>query len=233
MLSREQGWEAVMRVHCSRGVSIKHYYGCFYRRSADLLSMPTIDADKTVTVHELKLEPHDADDDDPAHKPGLFDDEEDDAAVLSLAKTNDATQTETETASKHAATTSRSEELTFLTPSGSKKSSSSSLTGQLINPMLKDLPPGPLETDKKTSLDLSNSTTSPATTPKGTGAGSEEKTQLPTIVQGHTHAKTDSTVLLNGQPLDLQPAKGPDPLSAAPNNPWKTYFDDWEIWNRI
>ena len=25
----------------------------------------------------------------------------------------------------------------------------------------------------------------------------------------------------------------PDPLANTPNNPWKTYFDDWEIWNRI
>ena len=33
LLSREQGWEAVMRVRCSRGVSIKHYYGYFYRCS--------------------------------------------------------------------------------------------------------------------------------------------------------------------------------------------------------
>merc|ERR1712228_35026 len=38
------------RIRCSKGVSIKNYYGCFYRRSADLLSIPTIDSDKSIMV---------------------------------------------------------------------------------------------------------------------------------------------------------------------------------------
>mmetsp|Transcript_17999 Transcript_17999/g.28461 ORF Transcript_17999/g.28461 Transcript_17999/m.28461 type:complete len:831 (+) Transcript_17999:51-2543(+) len=50
LLTRETAWETVMRLRCSRGVSIKHYYGCFYRRSADLLSVPAMDCDKTITV---------------------------------------------------------------------------------------------------------------------------------------------------------------------------------------
>ena len=50
LLTRIQGWESVMRIRVSKGISIKHYYGCFYRRSADLLSIPTIDQDKTVTI---------------------------------------------------------------------------------------------------------------------------------------------------------------------------------------
>ena len=40
-------------------MSINHYCRCFYRRSDDLLSLLTIDADKTVTVLiSHKLEPH-------------------------------------------------------------------------------------------------------------------------------------------------------------------------------
>ena len=50
LLTRKQGWESVMRIRCSKGISIKHYYGCFYRRSADLLSIPTIDCDKSITI---------------------------------------------------------------------------------------------------------------------------------------------------------------------------------------
>ena len=50
VLTRSQGWESVMRIRVSKGVSIKHYYGCFYRRSADLLSIPTIDNDKSVMI---------------------------------------------------------------------------------------------------------------------------------------------------------------------------------------
>ena len=50
LLTRQQGWESVMRIRCSKGISIKHYYGCFYRRSADLLSIPTVDCDKSITI---------------------------------------------------------------------------------------------------------------------------------------------------------------------------------------
>eukprot|EP01084_Bolivina_argentea_P044981 82785_1 len=50
LLTRRKGWESVMRIRVSKGISIKNYYGCFYRRSADLLSIPTIDSDKAVTI---------------------------------------------------------------------------------------------------------------------------------------------------------------------------------------
>merc|ERR1719242_348955 len=50
VMTRRQGWESVMRIRCSKGVSIKHYYGSYYRRSADLLAIPTIDTDKSIMV---------------------------------------------------------------------------------------------------------------------------------------------------------------------------------------
>lgn len=49
-ITRVQAWEAVMRVRVSKGITIKHYYGCYYRRSADLLVLPTVDQDKTFAV---------------------------------------------------------------------------------------------------------------------------------------------------------------------------------------
>jgi len=63
----------------------------------------------------------------------------------------------------------------------------------------------------------------------------------------HHKSRTESRILLNGQdinlmeqtpktkekPLQFNEVSTPDPLSKHPNNPWKTYFDDWEIWNRI
>merc|ERR1719203_2098110 len=64
LLTREQGWEAVMRIRTSRGVRIQHYYGCFYRRSADLLSLPNIDPDKTVAIvlqHDTNNSPSSSD----------------------------------------------------------------------------------------------------------------------------------------------------------------------------
>eukprot|EP00488_Nonionellina_sp_1-RS-2012_P003130 TRINITY_DN63_c0_g1_i2.p1 TRINITY_DN63_c0_g1~~TRINITY_DN63_c0_g1_i2.p1 ORF type:complete len:364 (-),score=94.49 TRINITY_DN63_c0_g1_i2:505-1482(-) len=50
LLTRPNGWESVMRIRVSKGINIKNYYGCFYRRSADLLSIPTVDGDKSVTI---------------------------------------------------------------------------------------------------------------------------------------------------------------------------------------
>ena len=50
VLTRETGWEAVMRVRCSRGLKVSNFYGHFFIRSTDLLQLPNIDADKGFAV---------------------------------------------------------------------------------------------------------------------------------------------------------------------------------------
>lgn len=54
-LTREQGWEAVMRVRCSQGLKITAFHGHFFVRGTDLLALPNVDADKAFTI-ELGLE---------------------------------------------------------------------------------------------------------------------------------------------------------------------------------
>ena len=54
-LTRETGWEAVMRIRCSRGIKITSFHGHFFIRSADLLALPAVDSDKTFSV-QLALE---------------------------------------------------------------------------------------------------------------------------------------------------------------------------------
>ena len=49
-LTREQGWEAVMRVRCSQGVKITSFLGHFFVRGTDLLALPNVDADKAFTI---------------------------------------------------------------------------------------------------------------------------------------------------------------------------------------
>lgn len=49
-LSRLTGWEAVMRIRCSKGLKISSFHGHFFIRSTDLLAMPTIDPDKCFAV---------------------------------------------------------------------------------------------------------------------------------------------------------------------------------------
>jgi len=49
-LTREQGWEAVMRVRVSRGLRISAFHGHFFIRGTDLLALPNVDADKTFAV---------------------------------------------------------------------------------------------------------------------------------------------------------------------------------------
>lgn len=44
-LSRKIGFEAVMRIRCSRGVSLHTFHGNFFVRSTDLLSLPNISPD--------------------------------------------------------------------------------------------------------------------------------------------------------------------------------------------
>ncbi|XP_046392862.1 protein transport protein Sec24A [Ischnura elegans] len=44
-LSRKIGFEAVMRIRCSRGLSIHTFHGHFFVRSTDLLSLPNVNPD--------------------------------------------------------------------------------------------------------------------------------------------------------------------------------------------
>ena len=49
-LTREQGWEAVMRVRVSRGLKTQAFHGHFFIRGTDLLALPNIDEDKTFAI---------------------------------------------------------------------------------------------------------------------------------------------------------------------------------------
>ena len=49
-LTRDQGWEAVMRVRVSRGLRISAFHGHFFIRGTDLLALPNVDEDKTFAV---------------------------------------------------------------------------------------------------------------------------------------------------------------------------------------
>lgn len=44
-LTRKIGFEAVMRIRCTRGLSIHTFHGNFFVRSTDLLSLPNINPD--------------------------------------------------------------------------------------------------------------------------------------------------------------------------------------------
>ncbi|KAJ2939656.1 hypothetical protein O0L34_g14375 [Tuta absoluta] len=44
-LTRKIGFEAVMRVRCTRGISIHTFHGNFFVRSTDLLSLPNVSPD--------------------------------------------------------------------------------------------------------------------------------------------------------------------------------------------
>lgn len=50
MLSRETGFEAVMRIRATKSVRCTHFSGRFFTRSTDLLAMPGVDADKAYGV---------------------------------------------------------------------------------------------------------------------------------------------------------------------------------------
>ncbi|KAA0146131.1 hypothetical protein FNF29_08233 [Cafeteria roenbergensis] len=52
-LTRTTGFEAVMRVRCSRGVRVLNFYGNFFIRGQDLLAMPNITSD---TAFNIELE---------------------------------------------------------------------------------------------------------------------------------------------------------------------------------
>ncbi|KAK9861048.1 hypothetical protein WJX84_009471 [Apatococcus fuscideae] len=49
-LTRITGWEAVMRIRCSRGLKISNFHGHFFIRSTDLLALPQVDPDKAFAV---------------------------------------------------------------------------------------------------------------------------------------------------------------------------------------
>uniref|UniRef100_A0AC34RIQ8 Protein transport protein Sec24B n=1 Tax=Panagrolaimus sp. JU765 TaxID=591449 RepID=A0AC34RIQ8_9BILA len=49
-LTRKIGFEAVLRIRCSRGVSLHSFYGNFFVRSTDLLAIPTVSPDAALGV---------------------------------------------------------------------------------------------------------------------------------------------------------------------------------------
>jgi protein transport protein SEC24 len=49
-LTRPTGWEAVMRIRCSKGLRISAFHGHFFVRSTDLLALPQVDPDKAFAV---------------------------------------------------------------------------------------------------------------------------------------------------------------------------------------
>jgi protein transport protein SEC24 len=48
--ARVTGWEAVLRVRCSKGLVLEAQHGHFFVRAADLLALPTVDSDSTFAV---------------------------------------------------------------------------------------------------------------------------------------------------------------------------------------
>ena len=44
-LTRKIGFEAVMRIRCTRGMSLHTFHGHFFVRSTDLLSLPNVNPD--------------------------------------------------------------------------------------------------------------------------------------------------------------------------------------------
>lgn len=51
-LTRNTGFEALMRIRCSKGLSIDLHHGSFFLRAQDLLNLPNVDADK---AHSLRM----------------------------------------------------------------------------------------------------------------------------------------------------------------------------------
>ncbi|XP_014513771.1 protein transport protein Sec24-like At3g07100 [Vigna radiata var. radiata] len=54
-LTRETGWEAVLRIRCGKGVRFTTYHGNFMLRSTNLLALPAVDSDKAFAM-QLSLE---------------------------------------------------------------------------------------------------------------------------------------------------------------------------------
>jgi len=60
-LTRETGWEAVMRVRMGKGLKCTNFHGHFMIRSNDLMALPTVDPDKAMHVdigYEEQMVPH-------------------------------------------------------------------------------------------------------------------------------------------------------------------------------
>ena len=53
-LTRQQGWEAVMRVRASRGLRISAFYGHFFIRGTDLLALPNCHPDNSFGASHTK-----------------------------------------------------------------------------------------------------------------------------------------------------------------------------------
>lgn len=59
-LTRETGFEAVMRIRCTRGLRVTNFYGNFFIRGTDLLALPNVSQDTAFNVelaHEEVLTP--------------------------------------------------------------------------------------------------------------------------------------------------------------------------------
>lgn len=54
-LTRETGFEAVMRLRCSKGMKVSAFYGNFHMRGTDLMALPNVDVDKAFAC-ELTFE---------------------------------------------------------------------------------------------------------------------------------------------------------------------------------
>jgi len=53
-LTRNNGFEALMRVRCSKGLCIDSHHGSFFLRAQDLMTLPNVDSDKSFTL-KLKI----------------------------------------------------------------------------------------------------------------------------------------------------------------------------------
>ena len=49
-LTRETGWEAVMRVRCTTGMRLSNFYGNSFMRGTDLLALPNVNEDSTFAI---------------------------------------------------------------------------------------------------------------------------------------------------------------------------------------
>ena len=49
-LSSETGWESVVRIRASKGVQISNFQGSFFMRAHDLMALPVINSDQSITA---------------------------------------------------------------------------------------------------------------------------------------------------------------------------------------
>lgn len=52
-LTREMGWEAVMRVRATTGLRLANFYGNSFMRGTDLLALPNVNSDSTFSIELL------------------------------------------------------------------------------------------------------------------------------------------------------------------------------------